>query len=187
MFELVDISWNACCCGLYACGVWSFVINNFTEVGNYLCSWLLAMQFAYFLMVLTTAIISCPKISKVAVLTFPINFAMSSVITFVTLTAREGTQEIKNFDNFSLHIAPTILGLVELVMIKERTRRRTFGFREAGRGLLLAQFWIVFAPTIMLLLHYHFFFSIEVYQIQFDIHLSSAIAVSVLSSVICSL
>ena len=187
MFEFVDISWRACCCGLYAFGVWSFVISNFTQVGNYLCLWLLVMQLAYYLMMLTSAIISCPKLTKVAVLSFPINFAMSVVVTFVTLTAREGTQEIKNFDNFSLHIAPTVLSFVELALSKQRTRRRNFCLRETGRRVLLLQSWVIFAPTIVLLLYYKCFFSKEIYQTQFDIHLPSAIVVSVLSSVLCAL
>ena len=187
MFELVDISWSAFCCALYACGVWNFVISNFTQVGNYLCSWLLVMQFVYYLMTLTSAIISCPKLAKVAVLSFPINFAMSAVVSFVTLTAREGTQEIKNFDNFALHIAPTILCFVELIMSKERTRRRKFCFIETGRKVLLLQSWMILAPTIVLLLYYQFFFSKEVYQLQFDVYLPSAIATSILSSIVSTL
>ena len=99
---------------------------------------------------------------------------MSSVITFVSISARQGKDEIFRIDNFSLHVLPTVLNFIELLI-------STTANDDSELERFLQKLWDIFLPVIIMLFYYNLFFAAEVYERQFKVDLPSSIIVALLS------
>ena len=178
--HLADLVWKAFCCGFTAFGIWYFVATSFATVRNYLCVWLLLLQFIYYGLMLISTLTLYPVPSRIARSLFPIIFSMSCVISYVTVTARDGPDEILRINNFLLHIAPTLANWIELLV-------RKFDTFEPKALKLWITICDVTIPVILMLSYYYWAFTDEVYQTSFNVDISSCVVVSVLSSSLCLL
>ena len=173
-YFLAKISWSSFCCGCSIFGIWFFIITSFSPVKHYLCIWLLILQFVYHSLTLISTLLDTTSLARLSRLLLSINFSMSSVITFVSISARQGMEEIFRIDNFSLHVLPTVLNFIELLI-------STTANDDSELERFLQKLWDIFLPVIIMLFYYNLFFAAEVYERQFKVDLPSSIIVALLS------
>lgn len=171
-FLLLEIACRAFCCSCCVFGIWYFILTSFSPVKHYLCVWLLALQFVYYFLTLIALLFDCPTLAGFSQLLFSINFSMSCVITYVTVSSRQGWDEILGFGNFSLHVAPILFNFLELVFsVKDKDIL-------SGYIILL---WDIFVPVLVMLVYYCLFFVKDIYEIQFQVDLAATIVIGLLS------
>ena len=181
IFQLFLISYRSFCCGCCLLSIWFFVLTSFAPVKHYLCVWLLALQFVYFCLALVSMLCLSQQLAGLSRLLLPVNFSMSCTIMYVTVSSRQGMDELLRLGNCSLHIAPTIFNIIELFFAAENQNTS-----KTTHGNLLST-WDVFVPILVMLAYYYLCFTKGVYEIQFDVNLPSTIIVALLSGLLSAL
>ena len=173
---LLKLTFRAFCCSCCLFGIWFFVLSSYTTVRNYLCVWLLAVQFLYFSFALLSMIFDSSKLAGLSRPLLSISFSMSCVITYVTTCGSQGRDEVFKLGNFSLHVAPTLVNFLEVLFCADKN--------EASRahGFLLSV-WDIFVPVLVMLCYYYLFFVEDSYEIRFDVDFGSTVVVGLLSGI----
>ena len=175
--KLFGIFWSSFSLGTHVIGLWYFVVLNHAQVGDYLCTWLLLQQCLYYFIVLASDI-SFSRLDTIARHIFPLNFAMSCVVTYVTMSSRDGIQELFKLHNFLLHIAPTLVNCIH-VFLKDWNHSA-----EHSKRFLTTDIWDVSFPVVVLLFYCYQFDLTKVYHTWPGIRIGPALVVSVLSSLL---
>lgn len=175
-YMTVKLCWKAFCCGCSLFGIWFFILTSTIPVKHYFCVWLLVLQFIYFCSTLVAALSSSRNLENLSLLLLPINFSMSCVITHVCIDSRDGKEEIFRLDNFSLHLAPTLINFIELLTMLKETETR-LGQSE----IRFMEPLHILIPVIIMLFYHEFFYSKDMYSTQFDVDVLSAIFVALFS------
>ena len=184
LIEVACGFWSAASSGLLFVGIWKFTIASPVKTSHYLCSWLLCIQAAYFQFQVIGFLWSqsayVTKWSRVYIL--PICNSFSWVVTILTVSSREGLNEIFDPRNCLLHIGPTMINLVHFVLI-------CFSENNVGKqNTVLEIIWILFGPALFLLLYISIYDVRNVYPSSMTINYSLAFIASVVPNfVLCTL
>ena len=177
-FLFFEIAGRAFCGSCCLFGIWYFILTSFSPVKHYLCVWLLVLQFMYYSLTLIALLFDFPKLAGLSRLLFSINFSMSCVITYVTISSSQGWDEFLGLGNFSLHVVPNVFNFFELVFSVDDNNILS------GYHLLL---WDIVVPVLVMLVYYCLFFVKDIYEIQFQVDLATTIVIGLLSGTFVAL
>ena len=160
--ECVFIIWNSLYIATLLCVLWQLVFQSqFTNI-EYLCSWFVLFQMAFYCSFLLSFVACMDEISKVINrILFPIINSLSWIICVACLSERQSCIEFRDIRYFTVHILPAVTASSHEIWIY------TFaGFMPTAQTNQIGTVWAMYCPAMFLTLYALTHDQVEVYNHQ---------------------
>ena len=158
--ECVFIIWNTFYIATLLCVLWKFVYQSQFANTNYLCSWFVLFQLAFYCLFLLSYVAFMDGICRfINEIFFPMINSLSWIICIVCLSQENGYVEFQDIGYFTVHILPVVAASFFEVWTNTFVE-----FISPGPTNKIRTLWTIYCPALFLTLYTVNNDQVEVYK-----------------------